>query len=94
MKLCRITGSVHATVKNAHLEGHKILIAQPLDADGKDDGEVMLALDQVSAGPGDLVLVMKEGGGARIVLGDDRNPVQCLVIAVVDEFHRHEKSRD
>ena len=86
MKLCRITGSLHATIKNARLEGQRILIAQPLDAAGRDDGEVMLALDQVDAGPGDRVLVMKEGGGARIVLGDDRHPVQCLVIAVVDDL--------
>lgn len=86
MKLCRITGSVHATVKEPRLEGHRILIAQPIDVAGRDEGEALLALDQVDAGPGDLVLVMKEGGGARIILGDDRHPVQCLVIAVVDDL--------
>ncbi len=86
MKLCRITGSLHATVKSPRLEGRRIMIAQPLDAAGRDDGEALLALDEVDSGPGDMVLVMKEGGGARIVLGDDRSPVQCLVIAVVDDL--------
>lgn len=87
MKLCRIEGSVHATVSTISGKGNRILIAQPINAAGRPDGPPLLALDQVSAGQGDLVLVMKEGGGARIVLNDKKSPVQCLVIAVVDDFN-------
>ena len=87
MKLCRIEGSIHSTVSVRRAEGHRIVIAQPLNAAGRPDGAPLLALDRVAAGDGDLVLVMKEGGGARIVLEDDKSPVQCLVIAVVDDFH-------
>ncbi len=90
MKLCRIEGSVHATVSATGGCGKTILIAQPLNAAGRADGPPLLAFDQVSAGEGDLVLVMKEGGGARIVLQDKTSPVQCLVIAVVDDFHLSE----
>ena len=84
MKICRVTGTVHSSAQDHTLEGHKILVTQPLDLDGAESGAPLLALDRVDAGVGDLVLLHKEGGGTRIVLEDDRNPVQCLVIAVLD----------
>ena len=90
MKLCRIEGSVHATVSTLDGKGGRILICQPINAAGRSDGPPLLALDRVSAGEGDLCLVMKEGGGTRIILEDERNPVQCLVIAVVDDFQLSE----
>lgn len=84
MKICRVTGTVHSTVQDPTLAGERILVAQPLDLDGEETGAPLLALDRVDAGIGDLVLLHKEGGGARILLGNDRSPVQCIVIAVVD----------
>lgn len=86
MNLCRITGSVHASFADPSLEGEKILVAQPLDLEGQPRGAELLAVDRAQAGEGDLVLVMKEGGGARIVLGREQSPVQCVVIAVVDDL--------
>lgn len=88
MILCRVTGDVVAPVKNARLEGAKLLICQPLDLERKPTkAGALVAVDLVQAGEGDLVLVNKEGGGARIVLGDETTPVQSLVVAVVDDLH-------
>ena len=86
MILCRVTGDVVAPVKNAHLEGQKLLVVQPVDLERKAKGGSFVATDLVQAGVGDLVLVNKEGGGARIVLRDDSTPVQSLVVAVVDDI--------
>ena len=86
MRLCRVEGSVDATMKDPSLSGKKIMVVQPLNTIGRADGSSFLALDQVGAGRGDLVLVMKEGGGARIVLQDKKSPVQTLIIAIVDDF--------
>ncbi|MCA9319679.1 MAG: EutN/CcmL family microcompartment protein [Planctomycetes bacterium] len=86
MRICRIEGSVHATVQDENLVGQSILIARPVDLEGHPDGPALLALDRVGAGSGDLVLVMKEGGGARIVLENPDSPVQCLVVAVIDDI--------
>ncbi len=85
MKLCRIEGSVHATVHVTGLPDQRILIAQPLNVSGRPDGPPLLAIDQVAAGVGDLVLVSREGGGARIALNVSHTPVQALVVAVVDD---------
>jgi ethanolamine utilization protein EutN len=78
-------GQVVAPVKSPKLEGSKLLICQPVGVDGeRPESSSFIAVDRVQAGRGDLVLVNDEGGGARIVLADEANPVRALVVAVVD----------
>ena len=84
MILARVTGTVVATKKHPRLEGNRLLIVQPVDLEKRLTGSAFLALDVVDAGEGDLVLVNREGGGARIVLNDAQVPVQAVVVAVVD----------
>lgn len=84
MILAKVTGVVWATQKDPTLEGHKILIVQPLDLENKLAGSSLLALDRVDAGEGDRVLVNKEGSGARLMYGSNQIPVQAVVVAVVD----------
>lgn len=85
MLICRVVGDVVSTQKNVHLEGHKLLLVQPVDLDGSTPmGTSMIAVDKVDAGDGDLVLVNKEGGSARMLLGDDEIPVQAVIVGVID----------
>jgi ethanolamine utilization protein EutN len=87
MILCRVRGDVVAPIKNPHLEGRKLLLCQPVGLDEKPRGQAIVAVDLVEAGEGDLVLVNKEGGGARIALRDEATPVQSIVVAVVEGIH-------
>lgn len=87
MILARVAGTVTSTDKDAELAGYKLLVVQPLGLDGADDGPEEIAIDQVDAGVGDRVLVMREGGSARIVTGRDNIPLQNIVIGVVDDVH-------
>jgi ethanolamine utilization protein EutN len=84
MKLCRVTGNVVATVKHPAFHGHKLMIVQPLDEAGGDVGTTFLAVDLVQAGPGDRVLVMQEGNGARQVLKAEKSCVRSVIVGVVD----------
>ena len=85
MLICRVVGDVVSTVKNRHLEGEKLLIVQPVDLDCETEkGASLIALDRVDAGPNDLVLVNREGGGARMILGKPQIPVQAVIVAVID----------
>ena len=86
MIFCRVVGTIFAPVKNDRLEGEKLLLCQPVDLDDRPTGSSFLAIDRVQAGEGDLVLTNKEGGGARIVYADPKNPIQQMVVAVVDGF--------
>lgn len=85
MLICKVLGDVVSTVKNRHFVGKKLMIVQPLDLNGEPQGEAFLAIDSVQAGSGDRVLVMQEGGSARIVFEDDEIPVQAVITAIVDE---------
>jgi microcompartment protein CcmK/EutM len=87
MLICRVVGDVVSTIKNHHLKGHKLLLVQPVDLDGQTPkGETMIALDKVDAGPQDLVLVTREGGAARILLGNPKIPVQAVIVGVIDNI--------
>jgi len=87
MTICKVIGSIVSTEKNVHLNGLKILVVQPVDLNQKPIGSDMLAIDEVQAGKGDLVLVMREGGSARIVFNNKKLPVQAVVVGVIDDFH-------
>ena len=85
MTICRIVGDVVSTHKNAHLQRHMLLLVQPVELDQKTPkGNSMIAIDRVNAGKDDLVLVNKEGSSARLMLGDDENPVQAVIVGVID----------
>lgn len=85
MTLCKVLGPVVATEKHAAFDGRKLLIVQPLDERGAEVGKSFLAVDHESgAGPGDKVLVLREGGGVRQILGDKTLPIRSLIVGVVD----------
>lgn len=87
MNLCRVVGDVVSTVKNPKFEGHRLLLLQPVDLDCKTPrGPSFVGVDLTQAGVGDLVLSIKEGGGVRIVMGDDKIPLAVVIVAIVDEL--------
>jgi microcompartment protein CcmK/EutM len=87
MTLGRVVASVVSTEKHEHYVGHKLLMVQPVDAVGKPSGKPLLAVDGVQAGVGDLVLVVDEGGSARIVVGDEKAvTIRTAICGIVDEI--------
>jgi ethanolamine utilization protein EutN len=84
--LCRVLGTVTATAKHPAFSGRKLMVVQPLDERREAMGASFLAIDHTSsAGPKDLVLVLREGNGVRQVLGDSSLPIRSLIVGVVDE---------
>ena len=64
MNLGRVIGSVWATRKDPSLEGKRMLLVQPLRADGTPRGRPLAALDTAAAGPGDRVLYVTSAEAA------------------------------
>jgi microcompartment protein CcmK/EutM len=81
----RVVGSVVATIKISHLEGRRLLLVDQLDLDGRETGDYDIAVDVTQSGPGDTVMVIDEGNGARQVLGIDPGAVRAVIVGVVDE---------
>ena len=84
MILCRVLGNVVSTIKHPGLEARAVFCVQPVETDGSDSGESFLAVDHAQSGPGDVVLVLREGNGIRQILSDPKSPVRCLIVGVVD----------
>ncbi|MFV2071813.1 MAG: EutN/CcmL family microcompartment protein [Thermoanaerobaculales bacterium] len=85
MYIGKVIGSVVATVKISHLEGRKLLVVDELDLGGNETGAYDIAVDTVQAGPGDTVLVLDEGNGARQILGLDPGAIRAVIVGVVDQ---------
>jgi microcompartment protein CcmK/EutM len=81
----KVIGTVVATIKIPHLEGRKLLLVDQVDLRGQETGYYDVAVDVVQAGPGDTVLVIDEGNGARQILGLDPGAVRAVIVGVVDE---------
>ena len=73
-----------ATQKSPSHQGRKILVVQPLNLDGSDRGEVVLALDAVDAGIGDRVLIVTEGFSAMTAVGRPNSPIDMAIVGVID----------
>ena len=58
MILARVVGTIVATRKDPRLEGFKLLIVKPVAPDGKDESGYVIAVDTVSAGSNETVIVV------------------------------------
>jgi len=85
MYIGKVIGTVVATIKIDHLDGRKLLLVDQLDLQGNETGAYDIAVDVVQAGPGDTVLVIDEGNGARQILKLDPGAIRAVVVGVVDE---------
>jgi len=87
MLIARVVGDLIATRKHPSHEGRKILVVQPLNLDGTNRGDALVALDAVDAGIGDRVLVATDGFAAMTAV--DRppgSPIDMAVIAFIDHI--------
>jgi ethanolamine utilization protein EutN len=87
MIIARVVGNVVATQKNDRYEGARVLVVEPIGLDGARSGAEMLALDAVDAGPGDVVLVVREGWAASTAAtGRPQAAIDSAIVAVVDHI--------
>lgn len=86
MLIGRVIGDVVATQKAPSHVGRKILVVQPLNLDGTDRGDPILALDAVDAGVGDRVLVVLEGWSAMTAVGRPNSPIDMSIVGVIDSI--------
>ena len=86
MLIARVIGEIVATQKHASHEGRKLLLVQPLNLDGSNRGDAVIALDAVDAGIGDRVLLATEGFSAMTAVGRPQSPIDMAVIGFIDEI--------
>jgi ethanolamine utilization protein EutN len=85
MRIALVIGSTVSTIKDEALRGRKLLIVRPADTAGKPTGEPYVAVDTVSSGTGDLVLVA-EYSSARYTSFTRDLPVDAVIVGVIDSL--------
>lgn len=83
MQLGKIVGTVVATHKDEKLEGLTLHIVAQINTKGEPTGALVIAVDSVGAGIGELVLTAA-GSSARQTHVTKDKPVDTVIMAIVD----------
>ena len=84
MLIARVVGDLVATQRHPSHEGRNLLLVQPLNLDGSNRGDAVIALDAVGAGLGDRVLLTTDGYAAMTSVGRTESPIDMAVIGFID----------
>ena len=85
MILARVDGVVVTTICHPSMVGCRSIICQPLDENGKEEGTPILAIDPLSAGLHERVLVSTDGSHTCDHVGDPKSPLRNMIMAIVDK---------
>jgi len=85
MITARIVSKVISTCKNENLDSKTLFVIEPVDPFGKVCGKEIVAIDNIGAGVGELVLVVREGSSAADLLGKPV-PIQAVIVGIVDKI--------
>ena len=84
MRFARVIGTVVCTEKVPSWNGHRLLLLASTDTQGKDLGHSFVAVDLVSAAPGQFVFYVR-AREAGMALPDPDNPADAAIVGIVDE---------
>ena len=85
MQIARVIGDVVATQKDPAYHGIKLLVVQPLAADGSDSGRALVAVDSVGAGVGETVFFVR-GKEASFPFYPVEVPADAGIVGIVDHW--------
>ncbi|MFH1279528.1 MAG: EutN/CcmL family microcompartment protein [Candidatus Eisenbacteria bacterium] len=87
MRLGRVLGTVVCTMKVESLAGKRLLLVQPEDERGEPYDHPLVAIDTVSAGPGDRVCFVEKREAAKAWNGPELVS-DVTLLGIVDEVNR------
>lgn len=83
MYLGKVVGRLWATVKNANMQGQRLLIVQPLSPELKPSGKRLVCADWTGAGAGELVYWCR-GRESSFAFLPDEVTTDTTIVAIVD----------
>ena len=82
MQLAKVIGTVVASAKSPALEGHKLLLIQPVNRQGEERGKPLVAVDAVGAGFRETVYWCR-GREAALAFSEEV-PTDASIVGIVD----------
>ena len=85
MLLAKVIGNVVATQKNQRYEGTRAMLCRQITPAGEEMDYTCIALDSVSAGEGDIVVIAQEGWSASTAsTGKPGAAIDSAIVGIVD----------
>jgi ethanolamine utilization protein EutN len=84
MYLGKVVGNVVCSIKDEALTGIRLMLVERVY-----DGSVVVALDAVGSGPGEMVYVCR-GKEASFAFKGREVPTEATIVAIVDDVQRAE----
>ena len=84
MQLARVIGDVVASHKDPGFNSTKLLLLQPIGADGKNVGRTLVAVDAVGAGVGETVFFVR-GKEASFPFHPTEMAADAAIVGIVDQ---------
>ncbi len=84
MQLGKVVGRATSTVKHPSLDGWRMLVVQPLDAQRRPDGDPLLVLDSLGSRAGDTIVMTSDGKGARELVAAETSPARWFAMGITD----------
>jgi len=85
MQLARVIGDIVATRKDETLTGIKLMVLQPIAADGSNAGRTLVAVDAVGAGVGETVFFVR-GKEASFPFHPTEVTTDAGIVGIVDHW--------
>jgi ethanolamine utilization protein EutN len=85
MQLAKVIGDVVITRKDENLSGLKLMVLQPIAADGSNAGRTLVAVDAVGAGVGETVFFVR-GKEASFPFHPTEVPTDAGIVGIVDHY--------
>ncbi|HTP31167.1 MAG TPA: EutN/CcmL family microcompartment protein [Candidatus Acidoferrales bacterium] len=85
MQFGRVVGRVWSTVKDSRMDGHRLLVIQPLTPELKNTGKPLICGDSTGAGAGELIYWVR-GKEASFPFAE-APPFDATIVGIVDEVH-------
>jgi microcompartment protein CcmK/EutM len=80
----RVDGTIVPAACHPSMCGTRTVICQPLDAEGRDEGAPVLAVDPLGAGLHQRVILSTDGSATRELVRNPRTPLRNLIVGIVD----------
>jgi microcompartment protein CcmK/EutM len=85
MQLAKVIGDIVVTRKDDNLAGIKLMVLQPIAADGSNVGRTLVAVDAVGAGVGETVFFVR-GKEASFPFYPVEVPTDAGIVGIVDHY--------
>ncbi|MCL2293483.1 MAG: EutN/CcmL family microcompartment protein [Spirochaetes bacterium] len=85
MVICKVIGHLWATKKEESLNGLKLMVVEQINHKEKSENKIFVAVDIVSAGIGEKVIVVT-GSTARRALGKENTLIDAAIVGIIDSI--------